>query len=123
MADLEALHTDLVTEYQIISKDLSKRNILDEDGRRMPPQDYWKWRDDQLERQQELTRQIRLTKKEMRRVRVEEVQDLAGISVDDDAGLLRGSYSLLKQLASEGVELDPDEQAFIDLLGMRIGKK
>jgi len=123
MADLEALHTDLVTEYQVISKDLSKRNIVDENGDRMATQTYWRWRDEQLERQQELSRQIRLVKMEMRRVRIDEVQDLAGVTIDDDEGLLKGCYSLLKQLAHEGVELDEEEQAFLDLLGMRLGKK
>jgi hypothetical protein len=123
IGELEQLKLTLTLEYQDVCTQLSNKDYRI-NGRRATGKEYFTWRQKLNERRNEISKQLTLIKQRRKELAVQEAEDLSGISAtDSDEKLLQKAYSLIKQLCNDGVTLDQEEQAFVDVLQRRLGKR
>jgi hypothetical protein len=113
---LETQRATLLKERDRILSDLRATHRY-QGGRRLSGSEFLKWRGG-VQRQDAKNiaelREVNTEIKSLRRLRNERVVAAMGLDVRDPDSLIAHAFNLLHRLASEGVDLDPQEQATVD---------
>jgi hypothetical protein len=100
--------------------ELSDRNRIGTDGKRISAHDYWAWHRTVSKVVRDNQHRMGLLREHIRKMR--QRSSVAEAKVEDvtDRGLLKSAYELLCTLAREDVDFDAHEQALMDVIRERI---
>jgi len=98
-----------------IDSQLNNKHLTDETGKRLDPPRYQTRRQQLLKQKTQLIKELKRLNTWMRHSRNSNTPEMS------DAALLRKAYDMFMQLQSDGVEFEPDEAEFLELLSVRIG--
>jgi len=117
LAEAIAERQRLVQETKDIQAQMGNRNATDVEGRRIPAHEYWEWRHRAVHALRAKERRMAELKAiitaERQRASVATAGNLISGPVTAES-LLASLAALVRRLASEGVDLDPEEQALLD---------
>ena len=105
-----------VIALQDIQTQLSQQNKTDVYGRRISDVEYHEWRGRAVSALRHRQADVQRLKAAIRQLRSQANVQKAGLDGSDPAALIGGAARLFQKLMNEGVELDADELALVDLL-------
>jgi hypothetical protein len=98
-----------------IDSQLNNKHLTDETGKRLEPQRYQAKRQQLLKQKTQLLRELKRLGSWIRNARNPSGTELS------DSSLLKRAYQMFIQLQEDGVEFEPEETQFIEVLATRIG--
>ena len=122
--EIEERRAKIVMDISAIDAQLGQTRRFDATlGRELDRAEYSQWRNRALSARGEKVKALLVANKELKAARAAQQVKAAPDSSPD--GLLLSAYTLLRRLADEGVDLDPDEFAVMDAVRahlQRVGK-
>jgi hypothetical protein len=123
--EARARYDEHVQRLQEVQAQLADRDRLNENGERMSSEEYWQWRSKAHRAFTFLSNEVRRLKMwikahHTRLNRHLNDHQLAGMDLTTDEGLVLALTAVIKRLASDGVDLDPEEQEIVDVADRRI---
>ena len=98
-----------------IDSQLNNKHLTDETGKRLEPQKYQVKRQQLLKQKSQLLRDLKRLGSWIRNAR-----NPVGAEMTD-AALLKKAYQMFLQLQEDGVEFEPEEAQFLEVLSARVG--
>jgi len=100
---------DLQDHVEAIQYQLSQKNRTDDEGNRLPPKKYHKWRRHALKALTAKKRELRFLKKWIRDWQKERSSKKFDVDPDDPEELLVAANNLIQEKIGEGCEFTDDE--------------
>ena len=117
--DAEDRRTALVLKLNEIEAVLGNKNATDGRGNRLDGHSYWEWRNRAVHAKRHTLAEMTHLKAWLKTARRERQTDSArdmGFDANDPTSLLRAARAVFVRIASDEVEIHPDEQFVLDAI-------